>query len=115
MIDLNIDTINILLEKMRRRRTRKQTYLIALIQNSDDQISSYHAAFSAFVNANFFYNTNQLSSNVKTASQIQNQRLHKDTLSLESKYYRQMLKHLHAVSFEQVIYTKIVALRVKKI
>jgi hypothetical protein len=68
MIDLDIDTINILSEEVKRRRTRRQAYLIALTQNSDDQISSYHAAFSAFVSASFFYSTNQLSSSVKTAS-----------------------------------------------
>jgi hypothetical protein len=61
MIDLNINTINILSEKMKRRRTRRQTYLIALSRISDDQISSYHAAFSAFVSASFFYSTNQIS------------------------------------------------------
>jgi hypothetical protein len=88
MIDLNIDTINILSEKVKRRRTQRQTYLIALSQISDDQISSYHATFFAFVSASFFYSTNQISSlNIQNNVNIK-QRLYKDSLLLKSKYYR---------------------------
>jgi hypothetical protein len=46
MIELDVNTTNIISEKVRRRRiTRKQTYLVVLDEVADDEISSFHTAF----------------------------------------------------------------------
>jgi hypothetical protein len=117
MIDLNINTINILSERMRRSRIRKQTYLIALSQNFK-QSTAYHSRFSTFANANLYYENkhdNQIKSSVQKFIQIKslNQRLHRDILFSKLKNFRQMIKHSHFVDFNHVIRTKINALRVK--
>jgi hypothetical protein len=89
MFDLDIDTINILSEKMRRRRdARKQIYLIALSHLIESEINSYHIAFFAFINVSAFYNARTNANTVLTNVEIT--LFHKDALSLESKNFRQM-------------------------
>jgi isochorismate synthase EntC len=116
MIDLNLDTVNILSEKMRRRRdaSRKQTYSIALTQMIENEVTSYHMTFFAFISVSAFYNA-RINASTKTSTNVKITFFHKDTLSLESKNFRQMQKHSHKTDFNQVIYTKITALKVKSI
>jgi hypothetical protein len=111
MIDLDIDTINIISEKVRRRRIeRKQTYLIVLEEIADEKITSFHTAFASFIDASSFYKQTfiQALSKLKLTSSF-----HRDALFLESKNFDQVQRHSHAVDFNQVILTKISALRVK--
>ena len=60
MIDLDIDMINIIFEEVRRRRKalRKHAYVIMLNEISDEEISSFIATFSTFVNVETFYKEN---------------------------------------------------------
>jgi hypothetical protein len=110
MIDLDLDTVNILSERVRRRR--KQTYSIALTQMIESEITSYHMTFSAYISVSAFYNLKtNVSINASTNFKITF--FHRDALLFESKNFRQMQKHSHKADFNQVIYTKIAALRVK--
>jgi hypothetical protein len=114
IIDLDIDTINILSEKMRRRRdARKQTYLIALSHLTENEINSYYTAFSAFINVSAFYNA-RTNANT-TLINVEITTFHRDALSFESKSFRQMQKHSHKADFNRAIYTKIAALKIKSI
>jgi hypothetical protein len=111
MIDLDIDTINIISKKMRRRRIeRKQTYLIVLEEIADEKITSFHTAFASFIDASSFYKQTfiQTFSKLKLTSSF-----HRNALLLEPKNFDQMQRHSHAVDFNQVILTKISALRIK--
>jgi hypothetical protein len=115
MIELDIDTINIISEKLRRRRaTRKQTYLIVLKEIADDEITSFHIAFSAMFCASVFYN-HQNQSATKLLTKLNLTSFHRNSLSLESKNFRQMQRHSHAVDFNKVILTEISTLRIKGI
>jgi hypothetical protein len=113
MIELDIDTINIISEKMKRRRaTRKQAYLIVLKEIADDEITSFHIAFSAMSCASAFYN-HQNQPVTKLLTKLNLTSFHRDSLLFESKNFRQMQRHSHAVDFNKVILTEISTLRVK--
>jgi hypothetical protein len=116
MIDLDLDTVNILSERMRRRRdaSRKQTYSIALTQMIESEVTSYHMTFSAFISVSAFYNA-RTNASTKTSTNVKITSFHRNALFLESKNFRQMQKHSHKADFNQVIYTKITALRIKDI
>jgi RNA-splicing ligase RtcB len=112
MIELDIDTINIISERMRKRRaTRKQIYLIVLKEIADDEITSFHSAFSAMSCASVFYNhENQM---ISQLIRLDLTSFHRDSMSLELKNFRQMIRHSHTVDFSQVILTKIAGLIAK--
>jgi hypothetical protein len=114
MIELDINTANIIPEKMRRRRaTRKETYLTVLKEVADDEITSFHIAFSAMFCASAFYNhDNQITIQL---AKLNLTSFHRNSLPFESKNFRQMQRHSHAVDFNKVIQTEISALRVKGI
>ena len=119
MIDLDIDMINIISEKMRRPResSRKQAYVIMLHEFSDEKISSFHAALSTFVNDETFYkeNARQMKKNLTALIVDRDKnftfRLHRDVMSLKSLNFRQIMKHSHTADFEKVIQTKITVLK----
>jgi hypothetical protein len=110
MIDLDLDTVNILLEKIRRRQ--KQIYSIALTQMIENEITSYHITFSAYISASTFYNS-KINVSINDSTNVKITFFHRNALLLESKNFRQMQKLSHKADFNQVIYTKITALRVK--
>jgi hypothetical protein len=107
MIELDVDTTNIIFEKMRRRRnTRKQTYLVVLDEVADDEILSFHTAFFAFISASAYYNTfananqaiNQIKFSFKNLKLITSS-FHKNALLSKSRNFRQMQKHSHSADF----------------
>jgi hypothetical protein len=115
MIELDIDTTNIIPEEVgRRRATRKQTYLIVLKEVADDEITSFHIAFSAMSCASAFYN-HQNQPATKLLTKLNLTSFHRDSLPPEPKNFRQVQRHPHAVGFNKVILTEISALRVKGI
>jgi hypothetical protein len=88
MIELDIDTINIISERMRRRRaTRKQTYLIVLKEIAEYEITSFLIAFWAMSCASAFYN-HQNQSATKLLTKLNLTSFHRNSLSLESKNFR---------------------------
>jgi hypothetical protein len=113
MIELDIDTTNIIPEGMRRRRAaRKQAYLTVLKEIADDEITSFHTAFSAMSCASAFYN-HQNQPATKLLTKLNLTSFHRDSLPPEPKNFRQMQRHPHAVDFNKAILTEISALRVK--
>jgi hypothetical protein len=123
MIELDVDTTNIISKKMKRRRsTREQAYLVVLDEVADDEISSFHTAFFAFISASTYYNTfananqtiNQTKFSFKNLKLITSS-FHRNALFSESRNFRQMQKHSHSADFIQVIQTEIVELRIKNI
>jgi hypothetical protein len=87
MIELDINTINIISERVKKRRAiKKQTYLIVLKEIADDEITSFHIAFSVMSRASVFYkHENQITIQF---AKLNLTLFHRDSLSLESKNFR---------------------------
>jgi hypothetical protein len=107
MIELDVDTTNIISERVRRsKNTREQTYLVVLNEVADDKISFFYIAFFAFINASAYYNTftntnqtiNQTKFNFKNLKLI-TLFFYRNALFLESRNFRQMQKHSHSANF----------------
>ena len=93
--------MNILLKDFIRLRksSRKAVYYSALNETFTNDKKFFYAAFSAFL-------IKVISKNIK---------LHRDNLSSEFKYYKEMIKYSLASEFIQVIYIEIEALQSKDI
>jgi hypothetical protein len=96
----------------RRRAARKQAYLAVLKEIADDEITSFHTAFSAMSCASAFYN-HQNQPATKLLTKLNLTSFHRDSLPSEPKNFRQVQRHPHAVGFNKAILTEISALRAK--
>ena len=104
-ISFKVDDSNIVSEKMKRIRIKKQAYFVVLDRIESDDNEAFHDAFSAHINANNYYKKNsflQLNSNIK---------IHRNHLSFEFQHYGDFRKHLHADEFKQVMRTELKALK----
>ena len=116
MIELDLDQTNILSEKVFRvRASRKQVYMMNLINAVHEKIAVYHIAFFVFLEAKHYYFSNTIKTSSKLSFKDSIQKLHRDYLFSKSTSYHQMLTHSHVMNFREALKMKLVALRQKKI
>jgi hypothetical protein len=94
-MNLDLDSTNILPEKMSRTRgsAHKQAYSIALAHAENANNQAFHAAFASVFLTN-----------------IKSRRIHRNDLLEESRFYHQMIKHSHANEFRNIMQMKLEAL-----
>ena len=127
-IRFDIDESNILPERMKRKRIKKQAHAIFLKETKSDQLIAFHAVFSCYIFSKNFYDNNKRSfsalyidreaeskkstffSSISSISKF-----HRDDISSESISYKQMLRHQHFSEFMQTVKMKIDQLTTMKI
>ena len=127
-IRFDIDESNILSEKVKKKRIKKQAHAIFLKEAKSDQLIAFHAAFSCYISFRIFYDNNKRSFSVfyidrKTESKkfiifssiSSISKFHRDDISSESISYKQMLRHQHFSEFMQTVKMKIDQLTTMKI
>ena len=108
-IFFKIDESNIVSEKMKRIKIKKQTYFAVLDRIEFDGDETFHDAFSAHIAAENYYKKNsllQLNFIIK---------IYKNHLSFESQHYDELRKHLHADEFKQIMRVELKTLQSKNI
>ena len=106
-ISFKFDESNIVSEKMKRIKIRKQAYFVVLDRIESDDNETFHDAFSAHIDADDYYKKNsllQLNSNIK---------IHRNHLSSESQHYDDFRKHFHADEFKQAMRIELKTLKSK--
>ena len=106
-IFFKIDELNIVFEKMKRIKIRKQTYFVVFDRIKSDDDETFHDAFNAHIAADNYYKKNLLLQFNFTI------KIHKNYLSLEFQHYDELRKHLHADEFKQIMRVELKALKSK--
>ena len=106
-IFFKIDESNIVSEKMKRIRIKKQTYFAVFDRIESDDDETFHDAFNAHITAENYYKKNlflQFNFIIK---------IHKNHLSFKFQHYDEFRKHLHADKFKQIMRIELKALKSK--
>ena len=115
-ISASLDVENILPEGVTRKRRHK--VYTAQLQKVHQEISTFHASFSAFSSALAYYGTAPLSTAPLSAALLSaaplSVQLHRDSMPTEPDGYKEMLCHAHAAGFIQAITTEIESLQAKQ-
>ena len=106
-IFFKIDESNIVSEKMKRIKIKKQTYFAVFDRIESDDDETFHDAFSAHITADDYYKKNSL---LQFNFII---KIHKNYLSLEFQHYDELRKHLHADEFKQIMRVELKVLKSK--
>lgn len=119
-ITSKLDESNIISEKMKRVRKRKETYSAALDFAAASLIGLFHAAFAAGIAAVQYYDSKGpevkrlIGTAAAASADVGEKRLHRDTMPSEPQYYSHLKNHSYASRFRDVIKTEIDALIKKK-
>ena len=65
----------------------------------DEEKRAYHAAFSIFIPVRIYYEKDSLHTLIPKP-QSKTLKLHRDHISIKSRYYYEMLKHPHTEGFK---------------
>ena len=106
-IFFKINESNIVSEKMKRIKIKKQTYFAVFDRIKSDDNETFHDAFSAHIAAENYYKKNsflQFNFIIK---------IHKNYLSLKFQHYDELKKHLHADEFKQIMRVELKTLQSK--
>ena len=106
-IFFKIDESNIVFEKVKRIKVKKQTYFAVFDRIESDGDETFHDAFSAHIAADDYYKKNsflQFNFIIK---------IHRDHLSFEFQHYDEFKKHLHVDEFKQIMRVELKTLKSK--
>ena len=96
-IFFKIDESNIVFEKMKRIKIKKQTYFVVFDCIESDNDETFHDVFNAHITAENYYKKNSL---LQFNFII---KIHKNHLSFKFQHYDEFKKHFHVDEFKQIM------------
>ena len=111
-ISSRFDESNIISERVKRTRIRKQAYLAVFdrIEVGDDQAFAFHGFFNAHLGASDYY---QKKSSQQNPQEISSIKPHRNDLPFEFQHYGDFRKHLHIDDFKRAMRIELNALKSK--